>query len=182
MEQLTLRDLTGYWEFHNRTENKSADTVRWCNDALATLERYLVGAGMSTLIADIGEPEVRGFIAHMQQQHCWEGLEGRESERLLAAESIQTRVRALKAFFAWLHREDYTESHRLGRLPNYKTPKQVVEVLTEAEIGRLLKACDPKTAWGARGHAIVTLALDSGLRLSEITGLRTADLNLRPAG
>jgi len=178
MEQLTLRDLIGYWEFHNRTENKSADTIRWYNEALGTFEKYLVGAGLSTLIADIGEPEVRGFIAQMQDQHCWEGIEGRESGRLLAAESIQTRLRALKAFFAWLHREQYTERHRLERLPNYKTPKQVVEVLTEGEIQQLLRACNPKTAWGARAHAIVTLALDSGLRRSEIVGLRTADLNL----
>ena len=63
-------------------------------------------------------------------------------------------------------------------LANYKVPTVVADVLSEEEIRRVLKACDLKTDWGERAHAILTLMLDAGLRISEVTGLKTADLNL----
>lgn len=52
---VTLRELIGYWEFHNRSENKSPDTIRWYNEALGLFERFLASKGRSRLI-DIGEP------------------------------------------------------------------------------------------------------------------------------
>ena len=42
----------------------------------------------------------------------------------------------------------------------------------------MLAACDTKSDWEARAYAILTLMLDSGLRISEVTGLRTAELEL----
>ena len=63
MEQLTLRDLIGYWTFHNRTEGKSPNTVRWYDYELGMFERFLVRRELSTQLADIGEPEVRACIA-----------------------------------------------------------------------------------------------------------------------
>lgn len=179
MERLELRDLIGYWEFHNRTEGKSPATVRWYNHTLAMFERFLEQEGRSTLLADVGEPEVRAYIAYLQQKRKWDDTDRcPTSQELITPGGIQNRVRALKAFFAWLHREGYTKSYRLERLANYKIPARVADVLSEEEIRRVLAACDVKTDWGARAHAILTLMLDAGLRLSEVTGLRTADVDL----
>lgn len=179
MEQLTLRDLIGYWEFHNRTEGKSPRTIAWYNHTLTMFERFLQQDGSPVLIAEVGEPEVRGYIAYLQQKRKWDDTDHcPTSAELLTPGGIQTRLRALKAFFNWLHREGYTKTYRLDRLANYRVPSRVVDVLSEAEIRRILAACDAKTAWGARAHAILTLMLDAGLRLSEVTGLRTAHLDL----
>ena len=179
MEQLTLRDLIGYWEFHNRTEGKSPNTIRWYSYELGKFEHFLVREGSSTLIAEIGEPQVRAYIAYLQQKRKWDDTDHcPTAEEGLSPGGIQNRIRALKAFFNWLHREGYTETYRLERLANYRVPSRVVDVLTEAEIGRVLAACDTKSDWGARAYAILTLMLDSGLRISEVTGLRTAELEL----
>ncbi len=178
VNELTLRQLIGYWEFHNQTEGKSPATVRWYNESLGAFERFLERDGRSLYIVDLDEADARAFIADMKVHHPRHGFDREDRKGGLTAESIQSRVRALKAFFAWLHREGYTKTHRLAKLPNYKAPRQVVDVLTEEEIARILKACDPKTAWGMRAHSMLTLMLDSGLRLSEVTGLRTADVNL----
>ena len=134
---------------------------------------------MSTLVRDIGEPEVRSFIAYLQNKTKWADCTGgpAEGERL-SAEGIQNRVRALKAFFAWLRREGYTETHRLEHLRNFRVPQKVVEVLSEDEITRLLACVDPRSPWGARDYAITMLMLDSGLRLSEVTGLKSAELDI----
>jgi integrase/recombinase XerC/integrase/recombinase XerD len=179
MEQLTLQDLIGYWEFHNRTEGKSSNTIRWYNQELGKFEQFLEREGASTLLADLSEPEVRAYVAYLQQKRKWDDNElCPTAEEGLSPGGIQNRIRALKAFFNWLHREGYTESYRLEHLANYRIPSRLVDVLTEAEIRRVLAACDAKTDWGARAHAILTLMLDSGLRISEVTGLRTADLEL----
>ncbi len=172
-------DLIGYWEFHNRTKGKSPNTIRWYSYELGKLERFLVGEGSSPLIAEIGEPRVRAYIAYLQQKQKWDDTDHcPTAEEGLSPGGIQNRIRALKAFFAWLHREGYTESYRLEHLANYRIPSRVVDVLTEVEIRRVLAACDTKSDWGARGYAILTLMLDYGLRISEVTGLHTDDLEL----
>jgi site-specific recombinase XerD len=122
VDQLTLTDLVQYFEFHNRTEGKSSKTVTWYNESLGLFERFLVQSGMSTLLRDIGEEEVRAFIADLQSRHKWADSPRVHSTERLSGEGIQNRVRALKAFFAWLHREGHTESNRLAGLRNYKAP------------------------------------------------------------
>jgi site-specific recombinase XerD len=177
VEQLTLSDLAQYFEFHNRTEGKSPNTIQWYNEVLARLGRFLGEQGGSLLITDIGEPEVRAFIDHLQHKTKWSGTTYARPEPL-SGEGIQNRVRALKAFFNWLHSEGYTDTNRLARLRNFKTERKLKEILTEDEIGAIFATFDVKTAAGARDAGILTLMLDSGLRLSEVVGLRLADADI----
>jgi len=177
VDQLTLPDLARFFEFHNRTEGTSPTTIRWYNEVLERLGRFLQGEGASLLIADIGEPEVRAFIAHLQHKTKWSGTAYARPERL-SGEGIQHRVRALKAFFGWLHREGYTDTNRLARLRNFTVEQKLKDILTEEEIGAILASFDNKTAWGARDAAILTLMLDGGLRLSEVVGLRLEDVDV----
>ena len=178
LDGLTLRDLISNWEFHNQTEGKSPHTVAWYNDTLGAFERFLERNQRSLLLADIGEPEVRDFIADMREHRWPNGFEKEARPGGLTPESIQTRVRALKAFFAWLHREEFTDTHRLARLGNYKAPRELVAVLTDDEVATILKVCNQKQDWGMRDYAMVTLMLDTGLRRAEVVGLRTADVSI----
>jgi len=179
MEQLSLEDLVRYFEFHNRTEGKSPKTISWYTECLVLFQRFLSASGMSRLVKDVGEPQVRAFIAHLQNKTKWtNGGKSSGTPQRLSPEGIQNRVRALKGFFSWLHREGYTETNRLQHLRNFKVPQKVVEVLSEEEIARVLSAVDPKTPWGARDYAILMLMLDSGLRLSEVIGLKAAHLDI----
>ena len=92
--------------------------------------------------------------------------------------SIQNYVRGLRAFFAWLHREGYTEVHLLADLKPPRVPQKLTDILTEDEIRRILACFDPDTSTGCRERAIVVLLLDSGLRLSELTNLSLADTHI----
>jgi site-specific recombinase XerD len=176
VDDLTLADLASFFEFHNRTEGKSPNTIKWYNEVLGRFERFLRAEQLSLLIRDIGEPEVRAFIDHLQHKVKW-SEQGRSGEHL-SGSGIQNRVRGLKAFFAWLAREGYTETNRLEKLRNFKVEQKLKDILDEAEIGQVLGALDVKTPWGARDHAILVLMLDSGLRLSEVVGLKDKDLDV----
>jgi integrase/recombinase XerC/integrase/recombinase XerD len=178
VNQLTLEDLKEYREFHNRTEGKSEKTIKWCNDVLRLVEHYLESEGLSTFIMDIGEPEVRAFIHHLQNKTKWVKRNGRAVTERLSSEGVQNRLRALKAFFNWFHRQGYTEEHRLAGMRNIRVQKKVVEVLTDEEIGRILATCDVREHRGARTHAIITLMLDTGLRFSEVITLEESQVDI----
>lgn len=63
--------------------------------------------------------------------------------------------------------------------PQKKGVKVPRSFLTEAEMDALISAPDLSTWSGRRDHALLVLALLTGLRLSELTGLRCRDLELR---
>ena len=178
VNQLTLEDLKEYWEFHNKTEGKSEKTIKWYNDVLRLLQEFLQTEGLSTFIKDIGEPEVRAFINHLQNKTKWVRRNGRRTTEKLSSEGVQNRLRALKAFFNWLCRQGYTEEHRLAGMRNIRVQKKVVEILTDEEIAKILSTCDVKEHRGARMHAIVTLMLDTGLRFSEVITLKESEVDI----
>ena len=170
MNKMELSTLVHHFEVHNRTEGKSERTVEWYNQALDLFLDWLGGRGMPTALEHLGEGEVREFILYLQTR---KGLWGPVSSH-----TLNNRVRALRAFFAWLHRRGYTEEHRLQDLRPPKVVQKVIEPLTEEEIQRIFASIDPNTVLGARNAAIYSLMLDSGLRISEVSCLKEKDVHL----
>ena len=97
---IDLAVLIHHYEVHNRTEGKSPRTVQWYNDVLSMLHGCLESQGMSTILSSIGEPEIRGFILHVQSRPCLKG-------GVVSPNTVNNRVRTLRAFFAWLKRNEY---------------------------------------------------------------------------
>lgn len=89
-----------------------------------------------------------------------------ERERELSPYTVQSKVRALKAFASWLSNEDYTTDHVLHSLKMPKAPQNLIEPLSAAEIDQLVKNQNPLTALGCRNTAILVLLLDTGLKVS----------------
>ena len=169
-ENLELAGLAKRYEIHNRSDGKSDRTVEWYNQVLELFMAWLRAGGMSTCIDDLGEDEVRGFILHLQGRP---GLWGQASSH-----TVNNRVRALRAFFNWLHVQGYTECHRLEKLKVPKVRQKVIETLTDEEIERIFATMNPRTVLGARNTALYSLMLDTGLRLSEVVTLKYRDVHL----
>lgn len=168
--RMDLAVLKQHFEVHNRTEGKSARTVGWYNEVLGLFLRWLESQGLPTALWGVGETEVRQFILHIQQKP---GVKGP-----MSTHSVANRVRALRAFFAWLDRKGYTETHLLKDLRSPKAVEQVIEPLTQEEIGELFSAINPNTALGARNTALLSLMLDTGLRLSEVAYLKEEGVHI----
>ena len=166
-----LSTLIRHFEVHNRTEGKSPNTVQWYNSALLPLYGWLQESGLQTDIGSIGEFEVRSFILHLQSKP------GRSGNGM-STHSINGYVRAIRAFFAWLDSKGYTEGHVLEGLRPPSTMATFVEPLTPDEIGRVLSAINPNTFLGARNIALISLMLDTGVRLSEVAGLSEHDVHV----
>lgn len=171
MQKLDITTLIDHFEIHNRTEGKSPRTVEWYNEVLGLFIDWLTDHGLSTGLDQVGEPEVRRFVLHLQQNP---GRNGKP----LSSHSINNRVRALRAFFSWMARKGFTETNRLKDMRPPKTVERIIEPLKEAEIRAILASIDTGTVLGSRNFALVSLMLDTGLRLSETASLHVNDVYL----
>lgn len=78
----------------------------------------------------------------------------------------------LRRFYHWLSRENMITENPCADSPVVKTGYRLPSVLSEEEVERLLEAPDTATAPGLRNKAMLELLYASGLRVSELVGLR----------
>ncbi len=74
------------------------------------------------------------------------------------------------------HPEHADTIARVLAIPAARIQRKIVSWLTEAEVTALLAACDQGTRTGRRDYAIFILAIQTGLRVSELIGLTIADI------
>lgn len=93
--------------------------------------------------------------------------------------TIQSYIRSLRSFLNWLYFNDLLQSDfcRKFRLP--KARKPFIDILTDQEIQRIFAVySDDSNVIHLRDRVILSLMLDSGLRLNEVVCARRADLHL----
>lgn len=169
--EIDLSVLTKHFEIHNRTEGKSLRTVQWYNEVLSLLYCWLQAEDLPTTLGSIDELLIRQFIINLQGRPGTKG-------RTMSSHSIYNRVNALKSFFAWLHQQGYTEEHVLRGIKQPKITDLLIEPLTPEEIEKVFAAINANTSLGARNKAIVSLMLDTGLRLTEASELKEVDVHI----
>ncbi|MBI4322171.1 MAG: tyrosine-type recombinase/integrase [Chloroflexi bacterium] len=130
-------------------------------------------------LGDLNLPTVRAFVAELQDTKKFaEHPSTPPQELCLSSQTIKHFVMVLRGFATRLFEEGYTKENLIERLKAPKVPKKVMQVLTDEEIERLLSCCDTAIFTGARNAAIILLFLDTGLRCSELLGLRIGDLHI----
>jgi len=175
---ILLDKLIRHYESFNRSEGKSPRTISWYSDTLRTFEGFLKKDG-SALLRDAGINQVREFILYLQEKEKWDG-NGRTCSKgsRLSPFTVQGFVRSLKAFYSWLHREGYTEMNELARLRLPKTPNKLVQTLSQEEIRQILGCLNPLTAVGTCDIVIFMTFIDTGLRCSELIGLKLGEVDM----
>ena len=106
-------------------------------------------------------------------------LEHLEAARRNSAQTRNIRLAAIRSFFRFLqHREPaaLNQIRRILAIPFKKTDTRLVPHFNMDELQALLDAPDPATREGIRDRAMLHLAVCAGLRVSELTGLRIADV------
>jgi integrase/recombinase XerD len=106
-------------------------------------------------------------------------LEHLEGVRGNSAETRNIRLAAIRSFFRFLQHHEppaVGQVRRVLAIPFKKTDHRLVPYLAQEEMQALLDAPDPSTRMGVRDRAILHLAVCAGLRVSELTGLRTDDV------
>lgn len=153
----------------------SKRTLETYRDAFCLLLRYAherTGKTPQELdLQDLDAELIGDFLEHLEEQR--ENSVATRNARL-------TAIRSFYRFAAYRHPEHAALIGHVLAIPAKRCDSTVVSFLNTSEIEALLAAPDRSTWAGRRDHALLVVALQTGLRLSELTGLRCQDLQLAP--
>jgi integrase/recombinase XerD len=130
---------------------------------LRALSRWAEGRGKALLA--VQSTDVSEYMGVLRKQG-------------LSARSVARAVHAARGFYRFAVREGRLASDPMQNLRAPRSFKGLPRFLTPAQVEALLAAPDPKLPYGLRDRAILELLYATGLRVSELTGLRPADLDL----
>ena len=149
----------------------SPNTVASYRDTFRLLLRFAgeqTGKAPTNLrIEDLHAEMVGDFLAHV------------ENKRSNCARSRNARLAAIRSFFKFVAMTEpacMLQCQRILSMPSKRHEQRTVEFLDRREMDGLLAAPDRSTWVGQRDHAILTLALQTGLRASELINLCRRDL------
>ncbi|MEO7233600.1 MAG: site-specific integrase, partial [Polaromonas sp.] len=126
------------------------------------------------------------WLGAKEQQHC--KLDDSHEENLKAyfsfrhaltkATSANRCLTVFKRYFRWALRENLVAADPTLKLQSAKQALRVPKVMSEAQVESLLAAPDDDTPLGLRDRAMLELIYASGLRVSELVGLKTFHVGL----
>ena len=120
-------------------------------------------------LADLDAPLIGAFLDHL------------EADRHNSPRTRNARLAALRSFFSYAalrHPEHAALIARVLAIPSKRCDRAEVSYLDQAEADALVAAPDRRTWTGRRDHALLDVAIQTGLRVSELTGLRNQDVEL----
>ena len=162
-----------------RTEGKSEKTIRITTTTLNTLKDFLESREYSTGVIEIGARELREFIFHLQQVRAFEHHPFTKPQtKGLSGHAINCYLRAIRAFWSWLVRDEVITSNPFTKIKIPKPPKKVIATFSDNQLIAILKSINTSTLAGFRDWTMILMLLDTGLRVSELTGLAVANVNL----
>jgi site-specific recombinase XerD len=136
-------------------------------------QRQLKKAPSDLTLPDLDTPFLGAFLDHL------------EKERDNSSRSRNVRLAAIHSFFRYvaLHAPEHSAlAQRVLAMPSKRYVRRPIAFLTSTEVAALLAAPDLNTWGGRRDRALLLLAVQTGLRASELLGLRCEDIVLAPAG
>jgi integrase/recombinase XerD len=120
-------------------------------------------------IDDLDAPLIGAFLKHL------------EEDRGNSPRTRNARLGAIHSFYRYAALEHPEHAHTIARvmaIPTKRYERNTVSYLDRDQIEALLGAPDKRTWLGRRDHALLALMIQTGVRVSELTGLLIRDLHL----
>lgn len=143
-------------------KGSSPHTVRNYLIDLVDYERYLTERMKLSLLAGT-HAAIRGYLGTLSTDH--------------APSSRARRLASIKSFYKYLVRQKLLPASPAKLVKSPKLPKTLPKVLPVEEVFAILDMPDLKTVLGLRDKAILEMLYGGGLRISELCGLNTLDVD-----
>lgn len=157
--------------------NHSPKTVEWHRTALGFFRTFLEGERGIALVGDIDATDITTWFASLRKVPASNG-------KIRSERTIQTYARSVRAFFHWLVRCGTLDLNPFDRVTFPKVGKPLIQTIESEEFEKLLIACTPPNESGpmatraaVRNRAILWVLYDTGIRVSELCGLRLGDFD-----
>jgi integrase/recombinase XerD len=145
----------------------SKNTLEAYRRDLKLLAQWLAGASTKTLM-EVKDGDLHGFFA---SRHAVAGTSHRAS-------SDARMLSSLKRFYQYCLREKHIAADPTLKLDSPKRVPRFPKTLSESDVEALLAAPDVATPLGLRDRAMLEVLYASGLRVSELVGMKTHEANL----
>lgn len=155
-------DTLRAFERRLRSQKKSRRTVQSYLEAARLLAGWLDGRAT---LEEVTAADIEDFMIFLLEAHT--------------ASTAAVRFKSLQQLYAWLAAEDWIGANPMAKLRRPKPTEKPVPVLSDAELGALIAACQGKEFADRRDEAMVRLFVDTGIRVSEMCGIAFDDLDMR---
>lgn len=159
-------------------DNSSPKTLRTYEQRLRYFSTWLRAAHNVVDVEQLKLEHLRGWMAYLKKTPTYRG-------KPLSDESIHSYGQSMVTFCHWLEIEEKLEKPITPRFKLPRMEKKFVPTYDVDDVKKLFDACeegdinkpDLRRALTARNRAIVTLLIDTGIRLNELVGLRLGDID-----
>jgi integrase/recombinase XerC len=170
VEKIMIDDIKRYKNYLVSERNYSEHTVRAYMTDLIQFMNFLKENKLPTNKKDIDvtkieEIDIREFIGRLYTKN--------------SKSSISRKLTSIRTFLEFFIREGKVAKNSAKLVPIPKGEKRTPAFLTVDEVFVLVEKPDDNEVLGLRDRAILELLYSSGLRVSELNGIKTSDIDLR---
>lgn len=172
-----IESLSRGYILNCRCEGKSFKTLQTYELVLKNFIWYCNQNDFPT-VQKLTPMHIRHFLWYLASETNRWGSDNPRTKIPASQTTVRDYYRTLKTFFNWLEREQLIYDNPFNHIKSPKPEEKVIEALTPFEINRLFSECSGKTTLDVRNKAILSLFLDTGLRVSELANLTIDDIDM----
>jgi len=174
---LSWKDILYEYRLSLEAYNRSPKTISWYLEILNRFFKFLESSNLLKPMPELGRGGLTEYTHFLQNSKRWPNREHNGKDLGGLSESaIQGHVRAVKAFWGWLTREEYIKKNVLSKYPLPEVSEYIIQTLSIEQVDKLLAVIDRNTALGAKYYCILLLLLDTGMRISELANIKMGDM------
>ncbi len=179
---MTLEEVDHIYQEDCRVQGYKPSTIKGYRRTLSCFLRWATEERITTLPQFTGET-VKRYIAYTRQRHTYAGHRFTpEQQEPVSATTVRNYVRDLKAFAAWLEREEYTAENVLARVRKPKADEVPIAPFSQDELDTIFAAFDTTDAVELRDYVLLHTLWDTGMRVGELVALTLDDVDLKDCG
>ena len=183
--KITLRSLVDHYIWTHQMAGNSPHTVAYYKGILGQFLWYVEQAGWPEDSRFFTEWHIREFLGYVGTEVNRWGVKGNGAEsssHRASPRTVHHYYRVLTAFFNWAVREGFIIESPMSKVTITKAKRKVIRPYTREQIEGMLAVCDReyernRSFIASRNRAIILMALDAGLRLSELASIRLPSIN-----
>lgn len=157
-----LRDLSRFLSYVQVEKGLAGNTLLAYRRDLTKFAAYLRKSDRE--LRDAGRDEIRGFLSELHRNH-------------LSARAVARHLVSLRGFFQFLVREGDLDQDPTALIDSPRLAQALPKYLAANEIEKLLAQPDPSTPAGLRDRAMLQVLYATGMRVSELVGVRWEDFD-----
>lgn len=160
------REIEAFIEYLHNIKKTSPNTEMSYRRDLTKMRIYLEVTAGSPAVSEVTEENLKKYIAYMERKK-------------FKASTISRSIASIKAFYHYLLKEGLVKEDISDCLKAPKVERKAPDILSVEEIDRLLEQPSGDSDKELRDSAMLELLYATGIRVSELIGLKMADVNMQ---